>query len=278
VGYDELTPTEWGLIAHTWAGVAASPVSELDASMGALWEGLRKLFPFDQAYVMPVYRGDAESRAERLGYFRNWIVVHAFFAPGEYRDDYEEILEEYRNFHVEDDEWVAFFEATAGTHRAFYKDDVFGEVPWSQTSHAWLFEQIGVQDRMHAAYALGDGVELFLCVDRTCDEPYTAHDRTVLFELMRGLGPFWSRIATSFGLYEHQQRLTKRQRETLFYLLGGYSEAEIAEMMGLTQGSAHQYVMAVYRALNVNSRPQLMATWMEDVPNDVPGLRATTHQ
>jgi DNA-binding NarL/FixJ family response regulator len=74
----------------------------------------------------------------------------------------------------------------------------------------------------------------------------------------------------SFGLYKHQKVLTPRQRETLLHLLDGYSEPEIAELMGLTTGSAHQYVVAVFRALNVSSRAELMAKWMGDLGIEIP--------
>ena len=53
--------------------------------------------------------------------------------------------------------------------------------------------------------------------------------------------------------------LSPRESETLEQLLGGGSEKEIADRMGLSAHTVHQYVKAVYRAFRVRSRAELMA-------------------
>jgi DNA-binding CsgD family transcriptional regulator len=53
--------------------------------------------------------------------------------------------------------------------------------------------------------------------------------------------------------------LSRRVTETLEQLLGGASEKEIADRMGLSAHTVHQYVKAVYRAFRVRSRAELMA-------------------
>ena len=42
-------------------------------------------------------------------------------------------------------------------------------------------------------------------------------------------------------------------------LLGGASEKEIADRMGLSAHTVHQYVKSIYRAFGVRSRAELMA-------------------
>jgi DNA-binding CsgD family transcriptional regulator len=57
-------------------------------------------------------------------------------------------------------------------------------------------------------------------------------------------------------------RLSPRQREVLARLLEGDSEQQIAQRLGLTRDTAHQYIKAVYRRLNVNTRAELMACFV----------------
>lgn len=53
--------------------------------------------------------------------------------------------------------------------------------------------------------------------------------------------------------------LSRRATQTLDELLGGASEKEIADRMGLSAHTVHQYVKTVYRAFGVRSRAELMA-------------------
>ena len=53
--------------------------------------------------------------------------------------------------------------------------------------------------------------------------------------------------------------LSRRAAQTLEQLLGGASEKEIADRMGLSAHTVHQYVKTVYRSFGVRSRAELMA-------------------
>lgn len=53
--------------------------------------------------------------------------------------------------------------------------------------------------------------------------------------------------------------LSPRATQTLGELLGGASEKEIADRMGLSAHTVHQYVKSIYRAFGVRSRAELMA-------------------
>jgi DNA-binding CsgD family transcriptional regulator len=56
--------------------------------------------------------------------------------------------------------------------------------------------------------------------------------------------------------------LSPRLRQVLVSLLEGDSEKQAAARLGLTRDSAHQYVKAVYRRFNVNTRAELMALFV----------------
>ena len=55
------------------------------------------------------------------------------------------------------------------------------------------------------------------------------------------------------------ESLSPRLRQTLDCLLEGDSEKEIADRLGLSTTTIHQYVTALYRHFGVQSRAQLMA-------------------
>jgi DNA-binding CsgD family transcriptional regulator len=57
--------------------------------------------------------------------------------------------------------------------------------------------------------------------------------------------------------------LSPRLKQTLACLLEGDSEKQIAARLGLSRATLHQYVTALYRQLDVQSRPQLFARMLE---------------
>jgi len=58
---------------------------------------------------------------------------------------------------------------------------------------------------------------------------------------------------------QEDEGLSPRLRQTLGCLLEGHSEKEIADRLGLSATTIHQYVTALYRHFGVQSRAQLMA-------------------
>jgi DNA-binding NarL/FixJ family response regulator len=53
--------------------------------------------------------------------------------------------------------------------------------------------------------------------------------------------------------------LSPRLRDTLEVVMTGASEKQIADRLGISHHTAHQYVQALFRSFNVTSRAQLMA-------------------
>jgi DNA-binding CsgD family transcriptional regulator len=255
----------WRRIAHIWAHLAVVPVSKPDDAVNELWAKLSEMIAFDKGYIILAQKAGPEKQPLVPDYFQGWLIAQFFFAPGTSYPGYAPHFEEHQRERVHEDEWMQSFVNTCGKHRAFIREDVLGERPWSACTHSWMMERLEISDRMYAAFALDENLEVYLCLDRQGDKPFEPADRDITHEINKGLGPFWARLALSYGLYRHQQSLTRRQREMLLYLLDGYSEAEIAKLMGLTRGTAHQYVIKVFRALNVSSRAELMAMWMGDL-------------
>lgn len=59
------------------------------------------------------------------------------------------------------------------------------------------------------------------------------------------------------------EKLNRRQAETLVALRSGLSEGEIARALSLSRHTVHGHVKAIYRALGVNTRSQLLASFIK---------------
>jgi DNA-binding CsgD family transcriptional regulator len=57
-------------------------------------------------------------------------------------------------------------------------------------------------------------------------------------------------------------QLSPRLRETLECLLDGLSEKQIADRLGISRTTVHEYVTGLYRRFGVNGRAELMARWI----------------
>jgi DNA-binding CsgD family transcriptional regulator len=57
--------------------------------------------------------------------------------------------------------------------------------------------------------------------------------------------------------------LSPREEQTLWKLLDGRSEKQIAREMRLSPNTVHHYVKSIYRRLGVSSRGELSARWLE---------------
>lgn len=60
--------------------------------------------------------------------------------------------------------------------------------------------------------------------------------------------------------------LAPRIRQVLACLLEGDSEQQVAARLGLTRGTTHQYVKALYRSFGVGTRGELMARFVRFPP------------
>ncbi len=60
------------------------------------------------------------------------------------------------------------------------------------------------------------------------------------------------------------RNLSPRQRQTLWRLVLGRSESEIAGELGLSPHTVHDYVKQLYRRLEVRSRAELLALFIDD--------------
>ncbi len=65
--------------------------------------------------------------------------------------------------------------------------------------------------------------------------------------------------------------LTRRQRETLDLLLEGLSEKEVADRLGISRTTVHDYVVKLHRHFDVSSRGELLSYFVKRRPKDARG-------
>jgi DNA-binding CsgD family transcriptional regulator len=89
--------------------------------------------------------------------------------------------------------------------------------------------------------------------------PFAERERRLVERLHRALIPLMREVwgaGDSFG--ELISHLPLRLQRTLAHLLEGLSEKQIAQRMGLSQNTVHDYVKQIHRRLGVSSRAELL--------------------
>lgn len=117
-------------------------------------------------------------------------------------------------------------------------------------------------DGLLSVVALADGMSHGLALFRGLKQRrFASRQRRMLQLFHRELAPHLVGGLALAGC-NPLSSLSPRLREVLACLLEGDSEQQIALRLGLTRPTTHQYVKSLYRALDVNSRSQLIARFV----------------
>lgn len=104
-----------------------------------------------------------------------------------------------------------------------------------------------------------DGAFSVMIVLRALGErDFSPREQRLLNFLHAELGPLIGRALVS-ATEPSPLKLSPRLRQTLACLLEGDSEKQVADRLGLSHNTTHQYVTALYRHFGVGSRAQLMS-------------------
>ncbi len=149
----------------------------------------------------------------------------------------------------------------AGEARAFIREDVMSDEEWKTHWMARKFLNFyGVGERMAGALPVIDGCECVIVLDRPIKgEPFSASDKRYFQLAITGLQELHMNLCMEHGAIHASTPLSQRERETYRYLLTTMSEAEIADQMGLSAHTVHDYARKLYRKFNVKGRVGLMA-------------------
>jgi DNA-binding CsgD family transcriptional regulator len=93
------------------------------------------------------------------------------------------------------------------------------------------------------------------------ERPFTLRDVRLLNHLHQELAPL---IGPRLAMADEPSasELSPRLQQTLRCLLDGLSEKQIADQLGISPTTVHEYVTALYRRFSVNGRAELMARWI----------------
>jgi DNA-binding CsgD family transcriptional regulator len=106
---------------------------------------------------------------------------------------------------------------------------------------------------------LNDNVASVISFTRRVNKPrYTERER-MLVHLLFSQVDWLHRSGLNLPSGKTVLKLTPRERQVLIHLMGGDALKQIAIKMGLSRNTVDTYVKSIYRQLNVNSRPELMA-------------------
>ena len=108
-------------------------------------------------------------------------------------------------------------------------------------------------------------VEVCFCFDHFGPGPerrFSVQDEARASQAVQGLRWFHRRVLRSRNIAVGRQPCTRAERAALDLLLTGRSEKEIAHELGLSVGTAHNRVGAVFKKFGVRSRAELMALWL----------------
>jgi DNA-binding CsgD family transcriptional regulator len=132
--------------------------------------------------------------------------------------------------------------------KSWYRSEYFNEFRRPMRSDDTIYSQVIISSSKVAAH-IGFTRELG-------DRPFNDRHRRILSLFMHELGHLW-RSADQTAAQDHGAGLSPRLIEVLDRLHTGDGEKQIALRIGLSRGTVHKYVTALYRRFGASSRPEL---------------------
>jgi len=133
--------------------------------------------------------------------------------------------------------------------------------------YQFYYEGLGITDRIWVGSPITADAESYFLFDlHRTRRRFSPADAALAGAALRGIKWFQRNLMLSHGLLQADAPLSPTQRKVLALLLTEMSEKEIAHALSLTPGTAHQYVVDLYRTFRVNSRAGLMALWISAAP------------
>jgi DNA-binding NarL/FixJ family response regulator len=97
-----------------------------------------------------------------------------------------------------------------------------------------------------------------------------ARKRVLVADLCKLLGGKKLAASRQSVIADIQPALSGRQRQTLDALLAGDSEKQIARKLAISPHTVHVHVKTIYKRLNVCSRGELLARFVERAGSAIP--------
>jgi DNA-binding CsgD family transcriptional regulator len=163
------------------------------------------------------------------------------------------------------DDTIRALISRAGHFRAYtLRGGVVDLAEYSKTEQYDLyFRKPGISDRLWVVFPVTSDSESFFVFDRYDENcPFTHREVSVAKRCLRGIKWFHRQVLLSHGIGISDTTLTPTERRVLTCLLTGHSEKQLADKLGMKQGTVHQYCVCIYRKYGVRGRLELMSLWL----------------
>jgi hypothetical protein len=244
---DELKSTDWMALARVWGELNEIPLADSDEAVRHLLGSLCALTGARESFLAFGMRSEPAAHDPMDGW--RWVGKPINFQRSEAHSHLASAwqAENLPSF----DKHTQGLVGTGGRHRAFLRPELVDDAQWRLCQSRELLHVLEIEDRLVGACAVSPRVEIYFVLDRhRHDEIFSARERDLLLAALGGLQSFGRRLSRSYGVIDASR------------LLSGLSEKQIADAMGLTSKSLHQYVVALFRNFSVQSRAELMALWL----------------
>ena len=266
-----LSADAWRDLASLLSNLVHAPIDQIDMQHESLCRGLCALTGSQQCMTFLILREPSTLKSRRQRIFSllttSWRPYHVT-----YYNTPEHVITESQHFMRRSNHrlnaGIAMMMMHSGKNRVYYAPD-YG-VFWETWPRDRMMRIRNSYDRLGAVFSLDEHTEYCILLDRLEDDVggYTTQNRDALYEALGAIRPFVYRLCLSLGVLTSrgQEALTDREREALFLLFSEHSEKGMADIMGVSPQTMHQYVVSVYRKLNVGSRAELVSMWMGGCP------------
>ena len=156
--------------------------------------------------------------------------------------------------------------ADAGNHRAYSLGTGFVDLKaFKKTEHYdFFYRRLGITDRIWVAFPVTEDSESYFLFDTTDkDRLFSEEEIVMVSKALRGIKWFHRQLLLMHGIGICKTPLSPSERRMVSELIQGDSEKVIAERLGLTAATVHQYATKVYRKYGVRGRAEFMALWLK---------------
>jgi len=122
------------------------------------------------------------------------------------------------------------------------------------------YGSVGTVDAVFVAFPLNEDCESHFGFYGK--KQFTDEQIALFAAALRGIKWFHRNLMLSHGLLISSSPLPAAERRVLHLLLTDATEKQVAQELGLTPSTVHQYVVSIYRKFGVGSRAALMRLWL----------------
>lgn len=247
-------------VHRLWDSLADFPVSEMDAALGHLMEGIARLIGAGNAYWLGFIRMASPAPDDPLNGLRPCANRYLHPAPV-HHEAYRAQMGKWNRKQIN----AGYVRAArdAGRFRSFRLRQEMPPEFFEGEFYQHLHAARGFHDQCVVFFPVNEDYETMFNFQRVgVEKDFTAEEEELAAYAVRGLKWFHRQFALSHGLLIAEAPLSPTQRTVAQLLLTDRSEKQIAAEIGRTVGMTHKHVTEIFRKFGVNSRAGLMALWL----------------